>query len=190
MAEALNTDLENGIPIPQQTFPRNPTLLYQFLLTFFHSFLQSCNNYTVFLLSCATVLSLWFGIKEDGPQMGWLNGGILLATLLFIVAGTTVRTCWEKWRINKIQSGRRMLEVKIVRGGCLDTVDEADLVVGDIAIVREGDQLPADGLFVGGDHDHEALRLDDGSTIDEHSHPFMFYGYKVMSGEGRMLVTS
>lgn len=122
--------------------------------------------------------------------MGWLNGGILLATLLFIVAGTTVRTCWEKWRSNKIQSGRRMLEVKIVRGGCLHTVGEADLVVGDIAIVQEGDQLPADGLFVGGDHDHEALRLDDGSTIDEHSHPFMFYGYKVMSGEGRMLVTS
>lgn len=191
VADALNTDLQNGIPIPHQTCLRNPTLLYQFLLIFFHSFLQSCNNLTVFLLSCATVLSLWFGIKEDGPHMGWLNGGILLATVLLIMTGTTVRTCWEKWRSNKTQSAAgRMLKVKVVRGGCLHTVGEADLVVGDIARVQEGDQIPADGLFVGSDHDHEALRLDDGSTIDEHSNPFMFYGYKVMSGEGRMLVTS
>lgn len=188
MAEALNTDLQNGIPIPQQTYPRNPTLLYQFLLTLFHSFLESSNNYTVFLLSCATVLSLGFGIKEDGPQMGWLNGGVLLATLLLMVAGTTIRTCWEKWSSNKSQSGR-MLEVKIVRGGGPQIVGEVDLVVGDIAILQEGDQLPADGLFVRG-NDEALLQLDDGSIIDEHNNPFMFYGSRVMNGAGRMLVTS
>lgn len=187
VADALNTDLQNGIRIPNQTYQRKPTQVSQIFITFFHSFLESCNNCTVFLLACAAVLSIGFGIKEDGLEMGWFDGGVLLATVFIIVLGTTVRKCWEQWSNNKSQLGRK-LDVQIVREGITHFIGEVDLVVGDITLVRKGDRVPADGLFVGGE-----LQLNDGSinptTIDE-SNPFMFYGSRVINGDGRMLITT
>ncbi|KAH6777315.1 hypothetical protein C2S51_008627 [Perilla frutescens var. frutescens] len=194
VAEALNSDLENGrmisIPFPPPVpTSQSPCKLSRFLLNnFFNTFLESCNNLTVFLLSCAAALSLGFGIKEDGlHNMGWFNGVVLLATVAMIVVCTTARKCWEKWSNNiKSQLGRK-LDVQILRGGNTGSVGEVDIEVGDIAFLRKGDQLPADGLFLGsGD---ECLQLDDASIINE-ANPFMFYGSKVVNGDGRMLVTS
>ncbi|KAL8461645.1 hypothetical protein ACS0TY_032936 [Phlomoides rotata] len=188
VAEALNTDLENGISTPQQTCECKPTHLSQFLFTVLSSFRGAFNNITVFLLSCAGALSLGFGIKEDGIHVGWLNGAIILITVLFIVVGTTIRNCWEARSHKKLENSwgtkGRKLSVQVVRGERTPFVSEIDLQVGDIAILRKGDQVPADGLFTSG----EGLEVNDG-LIHENS-PFLFYGSRVMNGRGRMLVTS
>ncbi|KAL8469188.1 hypothetical protein ACS0TY_032135 [Phlomoides rotata] len=189
VAEALNTDLENGISTPQQTCECKQTHhLSQFLFTILSSFLGAFNNITVFLLSCAGALSLGFGIKEDGLHVGWLNGAILLITVLVIVVGTTIRDCWEARSHKKLENSwgtkGRKLTVRVVRGGSIQFVSEIDLQVGDIALVQKGDQVPADGLFTSG----EGLEVNDG-LIHENS-PFLFYGSRVMNGRGRMLVTS
>ncbi|KAL8461644.1 hypothetical protein ACS0TY_032935 [Phlomoides rotata] len=189
VAEALNTDLENGISTTQQTCECKQTHhLSQFLFTILSSFLGAFNNITVFLLSCAGALSLGFGIKEDGLHVGWLNGAILLITVLVIVVGTTIRDCWEARSHKKLENSwgtkGRKLTVRVVRGGSIQFVSEIDLQVGDIALVQKGDQVPADGLFTSG----EGLEVNDG-LIHENS-PFLFYGSRVMNGRGRMLVTS
>ncbi|KAL8469186.1 hypothetical protein ACS0TY_032133 [Phlomoides rotata] len=189
VAEALNTDLENGISTTQQTCECKQTHhLSQFLFTILSSFLGAFNNITVFLLSCAGALSLGFGIKEDGIHVGWLNGAIILITVLFIVVGTTIRNCWEARSHKKLENSwgtkGRKLTVRVVRGGSSQYVSEIDLQVGDIVLLQKGDQVLADGLFTSG----EGLEVNDG-LIHENS-PFLFNGSRVMNGRGRMLVTS
>lgn len=52
-------------------------------------------------------------------------------------------------------------------------------MLGDIVYLKEGDWVPADGLFVGDDR----LVLDEvssaASDIDSHHNPFLLYGFKV-----------
>ncbi|KAL9146804.1 hypothetical protein ABFS82_13G134700 [Erythranthe guttata] len=138
VAEALNTDLDKGkiISNPNKTCTEcNPSQLSQLLLTFFHSFLAAWNNYTIFPLSVAAILSLGFGIK----------------------------------------------------GGEAESIKEIDLEVGDIAVLRKGDLVLADGIFV---DSRAALELDDNGSVIDEDNPFLFYGSRVINGDARMLVTS
>lgn len=188
VAEALNTDLENGISAPQETFICKPSQISQLLFTIVSSILEASNNITVFLLSCAAALSMGFGIKEDGLHDGWFNGAILMITVLLIVLGNAIRNCWEARSRKKSEDswgtkGRKLI-VRVVRAGCIRFVNQIDLEVGDIAVLQKGDHVPGDGLFISG----RGLELDEG-LIDENN-PFLFYGSRVMNGEGRMMVTS
>ncbi|KAL0398880.1 UNVERIFIED_CONTAM: putative calcium-transporting ATPase 13, plasma membrane-type [Sesamum radiatum] len=191
-AEALNTDLQNGISSRQDITARKPSQLCQVLVTFFHSFLGACNNYTVFLLSSAAFLSLGFGIKEEGLNTGWYNGGILLFCVFVLVILTTIHKCWESISTKKLecswQSRGKKIQVKVVREGLSQFVHEIDLRVGDVAVLRRGDRVPADGLYITG----QALELEGSikSTAIDEQNPFLFYGRRVVNGDGRMLVTS
>ncbi|KAL0363136.1 UNVERIFIED_CONTAM: Calcium-transporting ATPase 12, plasma membrane-type [Sesamum calycinum] len=192
-AEALNTDLQNGISSRQDIIsPRKPSQLCQVLVTFFHSFLGACNNYTVFLLSSAAFLSLGFGIKEEGFNTSWYNGAILMFYVFVLVVLTTIHKCLESISQKKLenswQSKGRKTQVLVVREGRNQFVHEIDLQVGDVAFMRRGDRVPADGLYITG----QALELEGSiksTTIDEHN-PFLFYGCRVVNGDARMLITS
>ncbi|KAL3568773.1 hypothetical protein D5086_028663 [Populus alba] len=65
--------------------------------------------------------------------------------------------------------------------------DFLDLVIGDIVSLERGCPIPGDGLFVSGND----LKLDDSFQSDvNEQNPFLFYGSKVIEGQGNMLVTS
>ncbi|KAL8032991.1 hypothetical protein ABFX02_13G133900 [Erythranthe guttata] len=185
VAEALYTDLDKGIIIsnPKKTCT-------QLLLTFFHSFLEACNNYTIFLLSFAAILSLGFGIKEEGLCMGWLNGALIIFTIFILVTCTAVHKCWEERSRKKMENSflREICNrVQVVRGGEFESIKETDLEVGDIAVLRKGDRVLADGIFV---DSRAALELDDSGSVIDEDNPFLFYGSRVINGDARMLVTS
>lgn len=127
--------------------------------------------------------------------MGWFNGVILTLTVFVLVLSTSVHDCWKERSGKRLENswpaskGRKM-QVKVIRAGELLCVEENALVVGDIAFLRKGDLVPADGLFV---TCQASLEVDEGfikpTTIGENN-PFLFYGSRVMVGEARMLVTS
>uniref|UniRef100_A0A2K1X8X8 Uncharacterized protein n=1 Tax=Populus trichocarpa TaxID=3694 RepID=A0A2K1X8X8_POPTR len=65
--------------------------------------------------------------------------------------------------------------------------DFLDLVIGDIVSLERGCPIPGDGLFVSGEY----LKLDDSfPSIVNEQNPFLFYGAKVIEGQGNMMVTS
>ncbi|KAJ0621444.1 putative P-type Ca(2+) transporter [Helianthus annuus] len=79
-------------------------------------------------------------------------------------------------------------KVHVRRGGEPKVICESELVWGDILLIKKGDEVPCDGLFVGG----EPLELDYGSescTVNQHN-PFLSFGERVVKGEARMVVTS
>ncbi|CAI9773178.1 unnamed protein product [Fraxinus pennsylvanica] len=169
VADALNTDLT---------------------LNFSHIFKEGCNNYTIFLLSLAAVLSLSFGIKEEGVANGWFDGTILFVAIFVLVVFIGIRSYSQaRWYQKKFQkqwfSEGRNGKVKVIRsGGPPLVVPSSDLRVGDIVCLQKGYQVPADGIFVDG----QALQLNDG--LIDNKKPFLFYGSRVIDGDARMIVTS
>ncbi|KAK9933857.1 hypothetical protein M0R45_021031 [Rubus argutus] len=193
IAEALNTDLQNGIPGDKEDVSSRRTV--GALLTtlapargFFKLVLQSSNNYIIILLLVSAVLSIGFGIKEEGPSTGWYEGAIILFVIIILVVAPSIRDLWlQDTQSHAVRQTSAAEAIKVLRGGFPREVAICDVVSGDLVCLKRGSVVPGDGLFVSG----EFLVLDDGrvATTNE-KRPFVFCGSKVVSGNGRMLVTS
>lgn len=88
----------------------------------------------------------------------------------------------------------RNVPQEIIRGGRRVSVCSSDIVVGDIVPLKNGFQVPADGvLFVA-----NSLKIDEQELTGSHltvqkdilKDPFLLSGSKVIEGIGSMLVTS
>ncbi|XP_024160274.1 putative calcium-transporting ATPase 13, plasma membrane-type isoform X1 [Rosa chinensis] len=197
-AEALGSDLETGIPTNDEATccrlksTTNSTTPEQAAARGFIQLAKIyCNSYMILLLFVAAVLSLCFGIVEEGPMTGWFEGAIILDAIIMLVVLPSIR---DYWRESKGLSGRQKLlentdevEVEVLRGGNEEKISSSDILFGDIVWLKRGHQVPADGLFISGGF----VVLDDqlGAVVDA-DNPFLFYGAEVIDGNGRMLVTS
>ncbi|THU42493.1 hypothetical protein C4D60_Mb00t20020 [Musa balbisiana] len=89
----------------------------------------------------------------------------------------------EKWNIH----------LEVIRGGRRVEVSIFDLVVGDIVLLKIGDLVPAEGIFISG----HSLAIDESSMTGEskvvhkdQKAPFLMAGCKVADGYGNMLVSA
>ncbi|XP_059639900.1 putative calcium-transporting ATPase 13, plasma membrane-type [Cornus florida] len=195
VAVALDTDLENGIPGDEQDLAqRRPYTLTQTqapMPSIFRFLLEACNNYTIFVLILAAVLSIAFGVKKEGLQYCWFDSALVILTIIILITFPAIRNYrhekryWEKANKQKLSKETEM-QVDVVRGGSLKQISIADVVCGDIVSLKRGYHVPADGLFVAG----EALELDDGLQLIDDQNPFLSHGARVINGNARMIVTS
>ncbi|KAG6641891.1 hypothetical protein CIPAW_09G105200 [Carya illinoinensis] len=199
IAEALDTNLENGIRGDEEDLRSRritASTLSATTQTSARSFLQillkSCNSYIIFLLFVYAVLSLGFGITEEGHRTGWYEGFIILLAIVVLVVVPALRDVWLKHSQTLTCTGnKKALEmwesVDVFRGGRQQKVSICDVLPGDIVCLESEYLVPADGLFISS----EFLKLTDGSEfIVDKKNPFLFYGAKVTEGTGRMLVTA
>ncbi|KAF9664396.1 hypothetical protein SADUNF_Sadunf16G0014200 [Salix dunnii] len=197
IAEALGTDLENGIPGEGEDLRRRrANAEYKTPVPAARNFLEllmkSSNRYTIFLLIVSAALSLGFGIKEEGPGTGWYEGVIIILAIIILVIVPAARDFLGQNLVNMLEEQKqywrkRDMEVNVLRAGKRLKITALDLVIGDIVSLERGCPIPGDGLFVSGEH----LKLDGSShSVVHENNPFLFYGAKVIEGEGNMLVTS
>ncbi|EEC66952.1 hypothetical protein OsI_33593 [Oryza sativa Indica Group] len=84
--------------------------------------------------------------------------------------------------------------VSVVRAARRQEVSIFDVVVGDVVVLKIGDVVPADGVFLDG----HALQVDESSMtgephpveVDAVKSPFLASGVKVVDGYGKMVVTA
>ncbi|KAL5575862.1 hypothetical protein UlMin_017561 [Ulmus minor] len=202
IAEALNTDLDGGIPDDEQDLLcrcRATALSKPQSITeapapgFFGSLLGYCNSCTILLLSLAAVLSIGFGIKEEGLKTGWYEGVVIVIAIVILVAAPAIRGLWLKHskklfakKKQRMENSRHMV-VNVLRAKTQKQISIPEVVLGDIVCLERGSFVHVDGLFISG----EFLVVHDGleATVDEKA-PFLFHGSKVTNGNGYMLVTS
>lgn len=195
IADALGIDLENGIlgdaqDLQLRRFASQISQTESAPATFFHCLLKACNSYMILLLLVSMVLSLCYGINKEGGETGWYEGFVILVAIIILVLCHSIRDFWHRNRhkmsTKELLEMPEALDVQVFRGGRQLELSISDLVMGDIIVLRRGYQVPADGLYVSG----EVLELDDCLGFVHSQNPFMFYGARVISGNGRMLVTS
>ncbi|XP_043718872.1 putative calcium-transporting ATPase 13, plasma membrane-type [Telopea speciosissima] len=200
VAAALLTDVENGIhgdaedvasrrnKFGSNTYPKPP------LKSLFHFVLEAFKDTIILILLGCAILSLGFGIRENGWKDGWYDGGSIFVAVFIVITVSAFSNYRQSRQFEKLSSISDNIQIDVVRSGRRSQISMFDIVVGDIVCLKIGDQIPADGLFLDG----YSLQIDESSMTGESDHvevdgsrnPFLISGAKVADGYGRMLVTS
>ncbi|OWK16959.1 hypothetical protein Celaphus_00011366, partial [Cervus elaphus hippelaphus] len=135
------------------------------------------------------------GEEEGEGETGWMEGAAILLSVVCVVLVTAFND-WSKEKQFRGLQSRIEQEQKftVIRGGQVIQIPVADITVGDIAQVKYGDLLPADGILIQGND----LKIDESSLTGESDHvkksldkdPLLLSGTHVMEGSGRMVVTA
>uniref|UniRef100_A0A3Q2X5V7 Calcium-transporting ATPase n=1 Tax=Haplochromis burtoni TaxID=8153 RepID=A0A3Q2X5V7_HAPBU len=132
---------------------------------------------------------------ESEAEAGWIEGAAILLSVVCVVLVTAFND-WSKEKQFRGLQNRIEQEQKftVVRGGQVIQIKVSEIVVGDIAQVKYGDLLPADGVLIQGND----LKIDESSLTGESDHvkknldkdPMLLSGTHVMEGSGKMVVTA
>uniref|UniRef100_A0A8C5DT71 Calcium-transporting ATPase n=2 Tax=Gouania willdenowi TaxID=441366 RepID=A0A8C5DT71_GOUWI len=182
--------------------------------TFLELVWEALQDVTLIILEAAAIISLGLsfyqppgrdteacgnvsaGAEDEGEaDAGWIEGAAILLSVVCVVLVTAFND-WSKEKQFRGLQSRIEQEQKftVVRKGNVIQIPVADMVVGDMAQVKYGDLLPADGILVQAND----LKIDESSLTGESDHvrksvdkdPMLLSGTHVMEGSGRMLVTA
>ncbi|XP_047437908.1 plasma membrane calcium-transporting ATPase 2 isoform X3 [Mugil cephalus] len=132
---------------------------------------------------------------EGEAEAGWIEGAAILLSVVCVVLVTAFNDWSKEKQFRGLQSRiEQEQKFQVVRGSQVIQLPVADIVVGDIAQIKYGDLLPADGVLIQGND----LKIDESSLTGESDHvkksadkdPMLLSGTHVMEGSGRMLVTA
>ncbi|XP_048132200.1 putative calcium-transporting ATPase 13, plasma membrane-type [Rhodamnia argentea] len=176
--------MANGIPGHEEDLHRRRMAILKPKLeahnrNFIHFLKKSCNSSTIFLLLILDILSFAFRIKEKGLSTGWYEAAVILSAVILIVIVQSI--CDSRNESSRQLSTNQLWQnqepkVHVLRGGCRQTICISDVLLGDIVLLEKGEQVPAD------------VNDKADPIINDHN-PFVFYGFKVTDGTGKMLVT-
>uniref|UniRef100_A0AAR2JV35 Calcium-transporting ATPase n=1 Tax=Pygocentrus nattereri TaxID=42514 RepID=A0AAR2JV35_PYGNA len=182
--------------------------------TFLQLVWEALQDVTLIILEIAAIISLGLsfyqppgeeseacgnvsgGAEDEGEaEAGWIEGAAILLSVICVVLVTAFND-WSKEKQFRGLQSRIELEQRfaVVRNGNVIQIPVAEMVVGDMAQIKYGDLLPADGILIQGND----LKIDESSLTGESDHvrksvekdPMLLSGTHVMEGSGRMLVTA
>ncbi|XP_026105712.1 plasma membrane calcium-transporting ATPase 3-like isoform X4 [Carassius auratus] len=143
--------------------------------------------------ACGNVSS---GAEDEGEaEAGWIEGAAILLSVMCVVLVTAFNDWSKEKQFRGLQSRiEQEQRFAVVRNGTVIQIPVAEMVVGDIAQIKYGDLLPADGVLIQGND----LKIDESSLTGESDHvrksidkdPMLLSGTHVMEGSGKMLVTA
>lgn len=135
------------------------------------------------------------GEPEEEGETGWIEGAAILLSVVCVVLVTAFNDWSKEKQFRGLQSRiEQEQKFSVVRGGQVIQIHVAEIVVGDIAQIKYGDLLPADGVLIQGND----LKIDESSLTGESDHvkksldkdAMLLSGTHVMEGSGKIVVTA
>jgi Ca2+-transporting ATPase len=138
---------------------------------FLHLMWMAYNDYVLFLLTGAAVISLALGLYQalatphtpDNPPVEWVEGVAILVAIIIIVLVGALNDFQKQHQFRKLNKKQQDRDVKVVRSGRPQEIPIYDIVVGDVVQVEPGDVIPADGILIRGHH----IQCDESMTTGE-----------------------
>ncbi|XP_056107081.1 plasma membrane calcium-transporting ATPase 1b isoform X2 [Rhinichthys klamathensis goyatoka] len=180
--------------------------------TFLQLVWEALQDVTLIILEVAAIISLGLsfykppdgereycgraagGAEDEGEaDAGWIEGAAILLSVVCVVLVTAFNDWSKEKQFRGLQSRiEQEQRFTVLRGGQVIQILVSEIVVGDIAQVKYGDLLPADGVLIQGND----LKIDESSLTGESDHvkktldkdPMLLSGTHVMEGSGKMLV--
>ncbi|PON71060.1 P-type ATPase, subfamily IIA, SERCA-type [Trema orientale] len=152
---------------------------------------EAWQDLTLIILIIAAVVSLVLGIKTEGIQEGWYDGGSIFFAVLLVIFVTAISDYRQSLQFQNLNEEKQNMQLEVMRGGRVVRISIFDIVVGDVVPLKIGDQVPADGILITG----HSLAIDESSMTGEskivhkdlNKAPFLMSGCKVADGVGTML---
>uniref|UniRef100_A0A0R3RZZ7 Calcium-transporting ATPase n=1 Tax=Elaeophora elaphi TaxID=1147741 RepID=A0A0R3RZZ7_9BILA len=209
----LKTDPVNGLPNEKSSLDERRRIFGKNEIppapskSFLRLAWEALQDITLIILLVSALVSLglsFYKPPEDSTagehdanerEAGWIEGAAILLAVIVVVMVTALND-WSKEKQFRGLQAKIETEHKfsVIRNGeALDTV-VTELVVGDIARVKYGDLLPADGLLI----QSNDLKVDESSLTGESdlikknptSDPVLLSGTHAMEGSGKMVITA
>lgn len=147
------------------------------------------------ILIVAAIISLILGMVIEDVATGWIEGFAILVAVAVVSLVTAVND-WGKEKQfrelkNKINNDKK---VDCIRNGEDLQLQIADIVVGDICLLKYGDLIPADGVVL----QASDLKVDESSLTGEsdivkksiEKDPALLSGTHIMEGSCKYIVTA
>lgn len=164
-----------------------------------HRFLKGFTHFFALILGVATALAFLAEWYEPGGGMATLGVAILGVILI-----NGLFSFWQEYRAEKaIAALQRLLphEVKTLRDGKVRQMPAEELVPGDVVLLEDGDNVPADGRLIEAfvvrvnnatvtGESEPMTRNEQPSTEEDliHSENILLAGTSLVSGQAKALV--
>ncbi|KAK4405767.1 putative calcium-transporting ATPase 13, plasma membrane-type [Sesamum angolense] len=114
---------------------------------------------------------------------------LVCAALYLVLATSNFR---QNRKLDNLFEFNKNILVDVMRHGRRYVISKFEIVVGDIVCLKNGDQVPADGIFIKGSLIVDESRMAAGRDRVEinHENPFLSSGSKIIDGCATMLVTA
>ncbi|VDO23768.1 unnamed protein product [Heligmosomoides polygyrus] len=135
------------------------------------------------------------GVDDSEHDAGWIEGVAILISVIVVVLVTALNDYTKERQFRGLQAKiETEHKFAVIRGGQSIQVVVNELVVGDVAQIKYGDLLPADGVLI----QSNDLKIDESSLTGESDlirkapehDPVILSGTHVMEGSAKMLVTA
>merc|ERR1719186_1805459 len=173
--------------------------------TFLELVWEALQDVTLIILQVAAVVSLALSfykppkgsgdIEEEEHSTDWIEGLAILLAVVIVVLVTAFNDWSKEKQFRGLQDrieGQQTFTV--IRSGNASQIQNGEIVVGDVMLVKYGDLLPADGLVL----QSNDLKIDESSLTGESDQvqkgvnldPMVLSGTHIMEGSGKVLVTA
>ena len=168
--------------------------------SFLRQFVSNLGDPVIKILIGALIINVLFMFRNaDWFETAGIAISVLLATLISTASEYGSAAAFERL---DAECGKQRCRVR--RGGTVSEIDIREVVVGDIALVGAGEQIPADGVLISGAIacDQSAMtgeskeaykspkREGQGEDMTPSSSYYCLRGCTVLSGEGEIEVSS
>ncbi|CAI4224436.1 unnamed protein product [Auanema sp. JU1783] len=212
LCERLKTDPNNGVPNTQTELERRRAVFGANEIPphppkcFLQLVWEALQDVTLVILLVSAIVSLalsFYRPPDDGTtavddsehEAGWIEGVAILISVIVVVLVTALNDYTKERQFRGLQAKiETEHKFSVIRGGQSIQVVVNELVVGDVAQIKYGDLLPADGVLI----QSNDLKIDESSLTGESDQirkspehdPIILSGTHVMEGSGKMLVTA
>ncbi|GMR34383.1 hypothetical protein PMAYCL1PPCAC_04578, partial [Pristionchus mayeri] len=163
---------------------------------------EALQDTTLMILMASAAISLCLSFytppnakHNEDSSTNWIEGVAILVAVLAVVTVTALNDWTKERQFRGLQAKiDHENHFSVIRGGEEVHVVVNELVVGDIARVKYGDLLPADGVLI----QSNDLKIDESAMTGESDlirksadrDPMLLSGTHAMEGSGRFLITA
>jgi len=211
LCKLLKTDLKKGITTLNKaemewrikTYgtnklpPEKPLNILDFILECFE-------DPTLKVLLVSAVVSLVIGLLKEGLKTGWIEGGAIFGAVFIVTAISSSLNYNEQLQFRKLKEENEKKRVLVVRNGIEMEIDDEEILVGDLLVLKLGEIISVDGIFVSSNFiitDESAINGESDlikktanftsefkNGTNNYVCPILISGTQILEGQGQMIV--
>ncbi|CAE7761087.1 Atpalpha, partial [Symbiodinium sp. KB8] len=197
LANKLHSNVHSGltdaqVELNREKFGRN-VMPDKPVKTLLQHFWESLDDLTLAILQVAGVVSIIFGVAISKANGDWFQGVAILAAVIVVSGVTSFQNFTQDQQFAALSAVKEDRLVEVRRNGQDIDISIYDVVVGDLFRAKSGEVMPCDGVLVSGQNvkaDESSMTGESKAVAKSPRFPFMVGGSKLVSGDGRLLVTT
>ena len=159
---------------------------------------------TLKILLISSIISLIIGLLKEGLKTGWIEGSAIFGAVFIVTAISSSLNYNEQLQFQKLKAENQKKKVIVIRNGIEKEIDDEELLVGDLLVLKIGEIITVDGIFVSNNFiitDESAIN-GESDLIKKTSNfssefkngvtnfvcPLLISGTQIMEGQGMMIV--